>query len=94
MIWILTLLLLFLSWGMSTGGMIISSGDSQVGGMKAYVTSQFAIGQILSIMVFLFYAFFIAVAAGMSVIQDDEIKIGEILHSTPLKPSEYIAGKF
>ncbi len=94
MVWVLISILVLLSFGMSTGGVIIASGDSQVGGMKAYVTSQFAIGQILAIIVFTFYAFFIAIAAGMSVIQDDEYKIGEILHATALRPSEYIGGKF
>jgi ABC-type Na+ efflux pump permease subunit len=37
--------------------------------------------------------FFLAIAAGMAVIQDDERKIGEILHATPLTPHEYVWGK-
>src|SRR5262249_41674627 len=77
-----------------TGKMTISSGDSSVGGQKAWITSEFAAAQMLSLVVFTFYTFFIAVAAGMAVIHDDELKVGELLHATPLRPGEYIWGKF
>ena len=42
----------------------------------------------------LFYGFFVSVAAGMTVIQDDEWRVGELLHATPLAPGEYIWAKF
>ena len=42
----------------------------------------------------LFYGFFVAVAAGMAIIQDDEWRLSELLHATPLRPDEYIWGKF
>ena len=32
--------------------------------------------------------------AGMSMIRDDEQKVGELLHSTPLQPAEYVWGKY
>src|SRR5262249_23291855 len=35
-----------------------------------------------------------AVSAGMTVIQDDQWRLGELIHATPLRPSEYIWGKF
>jgi len=93
-LWVLVALLLLSSWGLADGGLTISSGDTQVGGTKAWVNSEFAIANALTFLVFLFYTFFIAVAAGMSVIRDDELQVGEVLHGTPLRPAEYIWGKF
>jgi ABC-type Na+ efflux pump permease subunit len=94
MFWILLLILGLCAYGLSTGKMTISSGDSSVGGQKAWITSEFAAAQMLSLVVFTFYSFFIAVAAGMAVIHDDELKVGELLHATPLRPREYVWGKF
>jgi len=91
--WILVLVLAFLIWGLSSGGVRIQSGDASVGGSKAWITSEFAIAMTVSITVFLFYTFFVAVAAGMAVIQDDERKVGELLQATPLTPHEYVWGK-
>jgi ABC-type transport system involved in multi-copper enzyme maturation permease subunit len=91
--WILVVIMVFTVWGLSTGNVRIDSGDASVGGTKAWITSEFAIAFTLSVTVFLFYTFFVAIAAGMAVIQDDERKIGEILHATPLTPHEYVWGK-
>src|SRR4029079_9787706 len=90
---ILVLVLAFLIWGLSSGGVRIQSGDASVGGSKTWITSEFAIAMTVSITVFLFFTFFVAVAAGMAVIQDDERKIGELLQATPLTPQEYVWGK-
>lgn len=92
--WVLVVLIALCSWGLSTGGLRISSGASQVGGTKAWITSQFAVAQLFAMLTPLLYGFFIAVAAGMGVIQDEESKIEPLLHSTPLKPWEYVWGKF
>src|SRR5262249_22620367 len=40
------------------------------------------------------YGFFVAVAAGMTVIHDEECRVGELIHATPLRPGEYVWGKF
>ncbi len=40
------------------------------------------------------YIMFLAVGAGMTLIRDAEQKVGEIIHSTPLKAGEYVWGKF
>jgi ABC-2 type transport system permease protein len=93
MTWILVLIMAFTVWGLSSGNVRIQSGDASVGGAKAWITSEFAIAMTVCITVFLFYTFFVAVAAGMAVIQDDERKVGEILHATPLTPHEYVWGK-
>jgi ABC-type Na+ efflux pump permease subunit len=65
-----------------------------VGGTKAWITSEFNNAKLFSMIVFLFYSFFLAVAAGMAIMQDDELKVGEVLHATPLQPAEYAWGKF
>ena len=48
----------------------------------------------LAIVTILFYGFFVSVAAGMTVIQDDQWRLGELIHATPLAPGEYIWAKF
>jgi ABC-2 type transport system permease protein len=94
LVWVLVLILAFMAWGLSQGNVHISTGDSDVGGKKAWITSMFAQAQFVSITVFLIYGFFVAIAAGMTVIRDEELKIGEVLHSTPLSTGEYVWGKF
>jgi ABC-2 type transport system permease protein len=92
--WMLILMVALVCWGLSTGSLRISTGDSHVGGTKAWITSQFAVSQMLTIVVFLFYGFFIAVACGMPIIRDDELKIADLLRSSSLTVGEYIWGKF
>ena len=88
------LILGFAAWGMSSGAMKIQSGDATVGGTKAFVTSEFAVAMQLAVVTILFSGFFVSVAAGMTVIQDEQWRLGELIHATPLKPGEYIWGKF
>jgi ABC-2 type transport system permease protein len=92
--WFLLFITLLLSWGMSTGNVQIASGDASVGGQRAWITSEFSVAFILSIMVCTMHAFFLSIAAGTVVVRDDDSRTGEILHSTQLKPGEYIWGKF
>ncbi len=92
--WIFMLVLALTSWGLSTGHMTIQSGEGVVGGTRAWLTSEFSVSMLLSFVVLLFYGFFIAVAAGMSVISDEDLKVGPVLHATPLRPGEYVYGKF
>jgi ABC-2 type transport system permease protein len=92
--WILILIVGCTAYGLSQGNVRVSSGDSTIGGQKAWITSEFASAQMLSIVVFLIYSFFVTVVAGMAVIHDDELKVGELLHATSLRPGEYAWGKF
>lgn len=92
--WMLVAILALLAYGLAKGGVTISSGNSDTGGAKAFVTSSFANARLLSILVFFFYSFFIAVAAGLTIIRDEELKVGPILHATPLTVGQYIWGKF
>src|SRR5215211_1492124 len=83
-------------WGLSTGNVqiVIASGDASVGGKKAWITSEFAAAQIFAVSISSLMSFFVAAAAGMSVIRDGELRVGEIIHATPLTPGEYITGKY
>ncbi|HEV8112161.1 MAG TPA: M1 family aminopeptidase [Planctomycetota bacterium] len=94
LLWFLVAILALCAWGLSSGHMRVSSGDADVGGTKSWFTSEFAMGRILSLLTALIFSFFVAVAAGMVVIRDDETKVSDLLHSTPLRASEYIWGKF
>jgi len=90
----LVALLLLLSFGLSRGNVTIASGDSTVGGTKAWITSEFAFAFVLSTLVGVLYAFFLAIASGLAIVEDDDRKISELLHATPLTPREYAWGKF
>ena len=94
--WIALLLLLWLAWTFSTGSSSISfaSGEAAAGGQRVWNTSEFALAQTLSAILGLFFVFFLAVGAGMSVIKDEEWKVTEMLRATPLRPGEYVWGKF
>ena len=87
-------ILLLCAWGMSTGSMMIQSGDATVGGTKAFVTSEFAVAMQVAVITALVYSFFAAVTAGMTVIQDGQWRMEELLHATPLRSREYVWGKF
>jgi ABC-2 type transport system permease protein len=91
---IFLLVLALTSWGLSTGRMRISSGEGVVGGTQAWLTSEFSVAMLFAFVVLLFYGFFIAAAAGMAILQDDDDKVGAVLHATPLRASEYVYGKF
>jgi hypothetical protein len=90
----LMLFLALTAFGLSSGSMQISSGDSSVGGTKAWITSEFAQTQTMAYLTLLYYAFFIAAAAGLTLLRDREVKVDVILHSTPITPGEYVWGRF
>ncbi|MCP3914714.1 MAG: hypothetical protein GY711_04040 [bacterium] len=92
--WIWILILGFIVWGLSGGNVRIASGDSSVGGTKSFLTSEFANAQLMSMVVLLFYGFFIAVSAGMAIIRDEELKVSQVLHATSLTPRQYVWGKY
>ena len=93
MFWTMVAVLAFMSWGLSTGSMMLGTGSAMVGGRQAWITSEFSSAFALSVLAAAFYSFFMAVAAGLSVPKDDELKVGELLHATRLRPGEYVWGK-
>jgi ABC-2 type transport system permease protein len=92
--WFLVVLLVLMTWGLSTGDMQISSGDSSVGGTKAWITSEFSFAFALAMLISILYGFFGSIASGMSIVSDDEARVSDMLLSTPLRPAEYVWGKF
>ncbi|HKI06394.1 MAG TPA: ABC transporter permease [Thermoanaerobaculia bacterium] len=92
--WFLIALVALMTWGLSTGDMQIQSGDSSVGGTKAWITSEFSFAFAVAVLVAILYSFFASIASGMAIVSDDEAKIGDMLLSTPLRPAEYVWGKF
>jgi hypothetical protein len=94
MFWINILILGLFMAELSGGHASIGSGDARVGGTKAWINSEFANAQLLVLLFAAMYVFFISVGAGMSLIRDDELKVGEVLHSTRLTPGEYVWGKY
>ncbi len=92
--WFLIALLILLTWGLSSGSVQISSGDASVGGKRAWLTSEYSVTFTLSMLVAILYSFFGSIAAGMAIVADDEAKVSELLRSTPLRPAEYVWGKF
>jgi hypothetical protein len=92
--WVMILLVSYFSFELSTGSASIGSGDARVGGTKAWITSEFALSQLMILMVSIIYLFFVSVGAGMSLIRDGDHKVGELLHSTRLTAGEYVWGKY
>lgn len=82
------------AWMVSRGQWLVQSNSTSLGGNLSYVNSEFQIAYVSAIMGFFVLSFFVAIAAGTPLIRDAENKVGEILHSTPLSPGEYVWGKF
>lgn len=91
--WVLVVLMVVLTMSLNPTAMIPSD-DTAVGGVRAFATSPYALAQFFSLAGFFLYTFFVSIMAGLSVVRDDEARVAELLHSTPLTPAEYIAGKF
>jgi ABC-type Na+ efflux pump permease subunit len=79
---------------MAAGVLKIQSGQDMAGGVQAHITSQFANAYELSLFVAILFPLFVAVTAGMGVLRDGELRLEPLLHSTPLRPAEYVWGKF
>jgi ABC-type transport system involved in multi-copper enzyme maturation permease subunit len=92
--WILAIMLGVFTWMFWSGGVTVSTGDSAVGGEKLWVNSEFNVAFLTGIYFLLFYVFFVAIAAGMPVIQDEDEKVARILHSTRMNAGEYVWGRF
>jgi ABC-2 type transport system permease protein len=91
---IFALIMLWNGFMMSRGAWIFHSIDTSLGGNKAWADSEFQTAYVYALISFFMISFFVAVAAGMPLIRDGEQKVGDLLHSTPLRPSEYVWGKF
>jgi len=92
--WVQIVILAFFLSSLAGGHASIGSGDARVGGTKAWINSEFANAQLVILFYAAIYVFFISVGAGMTLIRDDELKVGELLHATQLTPAEYTWGKY
>lgn len=92
--WIWLLIVALCVFGLASGGLQIQAGDSATGGVETHLTSEYANALELILLSSIFFTFFVAVAAGMGIIQDGERRIDDLLHSTPMRVSEYVWGRF
>jgi ABC-type transport system involved in multi-copper enzyme maturation permease subunit len=74
----------------------VQSNSTSLGGNLSHVNSEFQIAYVAAMIGFFIFGvpLFVAIAAGTTLIRDDEHKVGEVLHATPLSPGEYVWGKF
>jgi ABC-type transport system involved in multi-copper enzyme maturation permease subunit len=82
------------AWLLSIGEWIIRSVDTAVGTQKSFVNSEFQIAFAFALMSVLFVGLFTAIAAGTPLLRDAQHGVGAIIHATPLRPREYVWGKF
>ncbi|MEM6784972.1 MAG: M1 family aminopeptidase [Bacteroidota bacterium] len=81
---------------MSLNGTTALGGDAdEIGpdGLRPFVNSPYAIAWLFSLGGFLAYPFFAGLLGGLTVLRDDEARVGPLLFSTPLSPGEYLVGK-
>ena len=87
-------LLAWNGWLMARGIWFYQSIDTSLGGIRSWVDSEFQIAWIFAQLSLFVVSFAAAIAAGTPLARDEELKVGPLLHSTPLRPSEYVWGKF
>jgi ABC-type transport system involved in multi-copper enzyme maturation permease subunit len=92
--WFLMAILAVISSSFASGGFEFYAGSTVVGGVKPWLTSEFTFALLLTTLLAMVYTFFGSIASGMAIISDDEARISDMLLSTPLRPSEYVWGKF
>ena len=94
LLWIWISLTVLMGMLMGAGVLKIHSGADMAGGIQAHITSQFSNAYEMSLFVAILFPLFVTVVAGMGVIRDGELRVEALIHSTPLRPSEYVWGKF
>ncbi len=93
-VWMLLAIIVFLTWGFSSGAVQIRSGSNSTGGDRAWLNSQFNLAFGDTMVFTLFYAFFACTAFGNAVSDDDALRVSPIIGSTGLTPRQYIYGRF
>lgn len=58
------------------------------------INSAFAVAQSFALVSFFLYNFVAAIMGGLCILRDRDLGISELLHATPLRPQEYVWGKF
>lgn len=91
LLWLLIGASIFAALAINPAAMI-PSGDAAVAGQAPFANSRSALAQLFSLTGVIFLGFLIALLAGQAVLRDDEVRIGELLHSSGLRPFEYLFG--
>jgi len=94
LLWIWISLTALLGMLMGAGVLRIHSGEDMAGGIQTHITSQFSNAYEMSIFAAILFPLFVTVVAGMGVLRDGELRVEALIHSTPLRPAEYVWGKF
>lgn len=95
MVWVWLVIIALLYWGLSAGGVQVSDGgDTTIGGNKQHLSSEFELTRLTAIFTMVIHGFFATVLFGLAVIRDHETGMMPILHSSRLKPGEYLIAKF
>lgn len=92
--WFLLGVLGLMAFGFSQGNVTISSGESVAGGLRSHITSVAAQSMFQSVLITALGVWFLAIGAGLVLIRDAELRVGEIIHGTRLTAREYVWGSF
>ena len=92
--WLLLGLLGLTAFGFSQGNVTISSGEATAGGLRSHVTSVAAQSMFQSVLITAMGVWFLAIGAGLVLIRDAELRVGEMIHGTRLTAREYVWGSF
>ncbi|MCA9782925.1 MAG: hypothetical protein KC518_05035 [Candidatus Cloacimonetes bacterium] len=71
---------------------MVPTGKLGVAGLRPTGNSVYALAQTFSLSGMLFYTFLVSLIAGRAALRDGEVGIEPLLHSTPLRPGEYLLG--
>ncbi|MDE2710840.1 MAG: M1 family aminopeptidase [Acidobacteriota bacterium] len=92
--WFLLGVLGLTAFGFSQGNVTISSGEATAGGLRSHITSAAAQSMYQSVLITAMGVWFLAIGAGLVLIRDAELRVGEIVHGTRLTAREYVWGSF
>ena len=73
MYYVLLAIIIYLSWLYAQGDVYFQGGSTRIGGKEVWLNSEFFISWWMAALTFAFYSFFICIAAGLTVIRDDEL---------------------
>ena len=92
LLWALAAFAAFATLAINPAAMI-PTGEAAVGGLQPLANSRLALAQVMALSGLIFYTFPAAILAGQAALRDDEAAVGPLLHATPLRPAEHVAGK-
>lgn len=72
---------------------MVPTGQAAVGGVAPFVNAPLALAQAMALSGLIFYTFPATLLGGQAALRDDEAGVGPLLHATPLRAREYVAGK-